>query len=423
MRGVVTTVLFISGLILAGCSSGEEERTDTGRPVVSSPVELSVETPTAEPIRIGVITTLSAVPGQGADALPGAEGAQVAAFRLGLGDQRVELDVVDDGGTERGARAAVAQLVDSGVAGIVAASTGDHLLPALGDAAAAETAVLLPYLRVGDELPDGTYLTGPSADAVGSALAGVMRSHDLSKPFLVSADGVLAPGIDPPQQSFLSGRDSDDVLVARIRRARRAGAIDSAVIAASAGSQARVVSRLQGAVGDLPLVLTPEALSPVFADKLQETAGTTSARFLTVGVDSADTATLTAGPRAESVASYFAALRLLSQDDQARDLTDSLPFSEVAAGADTRSHDAVVALVTAALDAGSVSAPDVLVSLDGLQVDSGDGLAGPELDFSSAAALPTDAVVELNATTQDPGVRPVADPGTVFWFAVPTRSG
>ena len=81
-----------------------------------------------------------------------AEGTQVAAYRLDLGGQPVTLEVADDQGTEDGARAAVEQLVNARVSGIVAATTGDHVLPALADAAAADTAVLLPYLRTDADL-------------------------------------------------------------------------------------------------------------------------------------------------------------------------------------------------------------------------------------------------------------------------------
>lgn len=421
MRRPLIAGLALGSLLLAGCSDSDEPASP-GEPVAQPPVELAVEEPTDDPVRIGVLATLGSAPGQGSDALVPAEGAQVAAYRLDLGGQPVELEVVDDGGTEEGAREAVSQLVDSGVSGIVAATSGDHVLGALEDAAAADTAVLLPYLRTDQELPEGAWLTGPSAQAVGEAMAAALADDGLQSPFVVTADGVTVPGLDASDQASFDGADTDAV-VDQIRRAARGQAVDSAVIAGSATSQARLVSRLQGVVTDLPLLLTPEALSPVFGEELQASEGTTAAQFVTVGVDSSDTTTLTSGERGDAVAAYFSALRLLSDREGSQDLFASVPFSEVAGGADTLSHDAVVALVAAATRAGSTEPAEVRSTLTGLQVDTSDGLAGPALDFSQAAALPADAVVELNATNQDPGVRPGVGASSLFWFAVPAATG
>lgn len=415
-----TLVAALAGGVIAatltGCSEDAAPEPQ-GSPVEQPPVELEVEQPTAEPVTLGVIATLSSDPGQGADVLTPAEGTQVAAYRLELGGQPVELRVADDRGTEEGARAAVEELVNARVSGIVAATTGDHLLPALDDAAAAETAVLLPYVRDAEGLPAGAWLTGPTESAVGDALSAAMADADLAKPFLVTGDGVTLPGVDAVGEAAYAEGDSDAVVTAVKQAVRRDGA-DSVVIAASAPSQAQLVSRLQGAVTELPLVLSPEALSPDFADQVEDAQGTTSARFVTAGVDASDATTLTSGERADAVASYFSALRMMS-DTERLDLFDSVPFAEVATGADTASHDAVVALVTAAVEAGSAAPADVLASLDGLQVDAGDGVVGPALDFSATEALPAEAVVELNATNQDPGVRPSDGTASLFWFAAP----
>lgn len=419
MRRILVAAL-AGGLVattLAGCSDDAAPAAE-GMPFEQPPVELAVEEPTADPVRVGVVATLSSRPGQGADVLVPAEGAQVAAYRLELGGQPVELEVADDQGTAEGARAAVEQLVNRRVSGIVAATTGDHVVPALADAAAADTAVLLPYLRTGAELPEGAWLTGPSAAAVGDALADALADDELTRPFVVTADGVRLPGIEAAASAeYAAGRT--DAVLARLKRAVRRDEVDSAVIAASAPSQAELVSRLQGSLTGLPIVLSPEALSPEFAARLQDSQGTVAARFVTAGVDASDTTTLTSGGRADHVASYFSALRMLSQTDRL-DLFDSVAFAEVAPGADTASHDAVVALVAAVAAAGSTEPADVRSALAGLQVDAGDGVVGPPLDFSSQAALAADEVVELNATSQDPGVRPAAGTGALYWFAVPS---
>ncbi len=419
MRRTRIAALAVGGVVLGAALSAcseEAEPAPQASPVEQPPVELTVEEPTADPVTIGVIATLSSAPGQGADVLEPAEGAQVAAYRLELGGQSVTLEVADDQGTEAGARAAVEELVNSRVSGIVAATTGDHVLPALEDAAAADTAVLLPYLRSDATLPSGAYLTGPTAPAVDRALSDAMAADDLTAPFLVTADGVPAPDLETAGRAEYADGNTDAVLRALARAVKQDG-VDSAVIAASAPSQAQLVSRLQGSLTDLPLVLTPEALSPDFAEQLQDAEGTIAAQFVTAGVDASDATTLTNGEQADAVASFFSALRMMSGSERL-DLFDSVPYAEVATGADTASHDAVIALVTAAVEAGSTAPADVAGALEGLQVDASDGLAGPTLDFTATEALPADAVVELNATSQDPGVRPSDGTGSLFWFAV-----
>ena len=123
-------------------------------------------------------------------------------------------------------------------------------------------------------------------------------------------------------------------------------------------------------------------------------------------------------------AAYFAALRLAAGDDEVTDLFGDGAFVDAAGEADIASHDAVIAVAAAAAAAGSLEPADVLGSLDGLTVSAGDGLAGPDLDFSDSDTLAGSAVVPLLATVQDPGVRPpVADgDARLFWFALDTGS-
>ena len=417
LAAAVTTLL-----LAAGCSDDGSDK-DSQKAVKPAPVEVSVKEPTAEPVKIGVLATLSTQRGQGADVLPGAEGARVAAYRLDMGGQDVELVVQDDAGTEVGARSAVEALVNQRVAAIVAATTGEHVVPALQDAADADTAVLLPYLRTSSELPANSWVTGPTATQVNEALKQSLAAHELSSPFVVTGDGVELSGISGAGSATYTPGGTD-ALVRQIQAAQKASQVDSVVIAASAESQADVVSSLQGGLAGIPTLMTPEALSPLFGDSLTKTGGTTSGRFITVGQDASDATTMTAGDRADAVASYFAGLRLVSTSTTT-DLFGSVPFKQVAAGADTLSHDAVMTVVAAALEAGSTEAAEVLGALDGLKVDQGDGLAGPELDLSDQSALADGDVVELNATTQNPGVRPGHEAGQLYWFAVPvgTESG
>ena len=425
-QGVAAAAVAL-GLVLGACSGseGQDDQPAAGpaEPAGGAPAEVALpalaEAVPDEPVRVGLLVTLRSEPGEGQDLVAAAEGAAVAAYRLRLGGADVELEVVDDQGTTQGATEAVQEMLDAEVAGIVAATRGEHLDDALVTATDAGTPVLLPYDRSG-ALPTGAFATGPSATAVDRALLAGMEADGLERPYVLSADGVEADGVGSADAAAV-GQDVDGAVEA-VAAAFDEGRVDSVLVAAAASTQARVVAVLQGAAPQVPVVLTPEALSPAFADGLAESSGTTAGAFLSAGPDAGDATTLAPGERAESASVFFAALRMAAGDPASTDLFDAAPFAEVASGADTASHDAVVALAAAVREAGSTEAGDVLSALSGLQVGPADGLAGPGLDFGSDQALPAEAVVVLRATGQDPGVRPAprdADP-RLFWFAADT---
>ena len=72
------------------------------------------------------------------------------------------------------------------------------------------------------------------------------------------------------------------------------------VVAAAASTQARMVAALQGVAPAVPVVLTPEALSPAFAAGLDEASGTTAGAYLSAGTDAGDATSLAQGARAEA---------------------------------------------------------------------------------------------------------------------------
>ena len=407
--------------MLAACSGSASDRPDDSeetRPAAApAPVEVALSGLSDEPLKVGIIVSPSGGPGQGSDVLAGAAGAKVAAYRLGLGGADVELVVVDDQGTSKGVRRAVRRLAGEDVAGIAALTTGSHLDPGLDAAADAGLPVLLPYYRIpGDEVPAGVWLTGPELPTTSAAMQEAFRLADVDRPFLLSADGVRAGVLEPVSTRALNGSDPE-AAVAQAVRAVEDGSADGVVVAASAATQARVVSELQGHALEVPVVLTPEALSPTFGSYLTEQGGTTAGELLTVGVDASDATTLGNGADADRVAAFFTALRLATGDQQVTDLFGDTSFAAVAAQADTPSHDAVIAIAAAAAAARSTASGDVARALEGLTVQGDDGLAGPDLHFSDAAALPKGRVVPLVSTNQDPGVRPPSDANALFWFA------
>ncbi|MEQ4499573.1 MAG: hypothetical protein ABN474_10880, partial [Nocardioides kribbensis] len=173
--GLTLAALALTTLVAcSGDDGGEQPAAPASGAAGAAPaVELDAAGALAEvgePLRVGVLVSLRSAPGEGQDVLTAAEGARVAAYRLGLGGADVELEVVDDAGTSEGATRAVADLVDAGVSGIVAASTGEHLQAAVDAAAGAGVTLLLPYERELTALPDAVWATGPSGDAVDQAL-------------------------------------------------------------------------------------------------------------------------------------------------------------------------------------------------------------------------------------------------------------
>ncbi len=413
-----------SVVLLAGCSGSDGP---SYRPAEPPAVAIKVAGLDRE-VRLGVLVSGSGAAGQGSDLLGRAAGARVAAYRLQRGGVRVRLDVVDDQGTAAGATRAMAGFVKDGVSGVVALTSGSHLLPSLTVAGRADLAVLLPY---DPTLTAPTaWRTGPTSGQVRQALAGLLARQGLTAPYVLHGDGLDAEvdGLAPPGRDRALGATESPVQVAApIIAAARARAIDSVVLAASPQTQAALVAQLQGGAPTLDLVLTPQATGPVFgqllADRLADDGtATTSGAFTAVGVAGSDATGAGPAPLA-----FLTALRLAAQDTSVRSLLQpDVSFdAQGAATADTASHDAVLALVHAVAKAGSATPAAVRTALATLKVGTGQGLAGRALDFTDPTALPDDAVVSLASTTQDLGGRQgVAEAlPPLTWFVLPAAKG
>jgi hypothetical protein len=302
------------------------------------------------------------------------------------------------------------------------ATEGDHVNRALDAAAEAGVPVLLPYADGTGELPEGVWTTGADAGQVSSTLAAALESTGVTRPAVVDAGG---RPVDVDEAGTVTLRSGNGAAVAArvVRLSRSAAGADSVVVTGPAELQARAVHALQERNVTLPVFLTDDAVSPAFSTALEEAGGSLSTPLTTAGLDTDDVAALAPGTEGAAVSAYLAALRVTAEDGEVTDYFDDEKFETVAGAADARTHDAVVALVTAAAAAGSADATDVRDALSGLTADQGDGLAGPALDFTAApAAVADDAVVPLQATTQDPGLRPVDLAGAprLYWFESPT---
>jgi hypothetical protein len=415
-------------LLLATTACGS--KSTTAEP---APVELagSAKVPT---VTIGLISSPTSDPGQGSDWADAAAGAEVAQYRYHKGATDVVLDVVKDGGTAQGAAGAVKSLEEAGVAGIVLATSGSHAQAAVDTASADGVALVAPYFRSASELPDGVWSTGVSASDLADALNRAVADAHASAPFVVTGDGLDANSVTAADSESVSADGDFAGLATRIAKAKSAGTIDCVVVAASAATEANVVRAIQGskALQDIPVILTPEALSPVFGKTLVELGGTVSRSVLAVGPDAAELTAIGSSSAADRAAAFYAANRLAGSDPKLTSQITSAPFSTVVGVADIPSQDAVVALVTAAIRAGKATPEAVLAEMPKLDLTAADGLAGAPLDFGSRDALTSAAVHTLYSTGQDPSVRPavtavdLGDGSTaaplvrnVFWFAIP----
>lgn len=413
-RALIATTASVALLaVLSGCTGGAE-----AEPLEPAEVALGVDD--VDDITLGLVVSSASDAGEGAEWLEASAGAEVAAYRFGLAGRTVSFSVVDDRGSAQRAVDGVGRLVDEGVSGIVLATSGPHVAEALDVASEAGIPVVAPYLRE-DDLPDGVYVLGPSEDQVAAGIAGARDLDGADATVVVVGDGAPAPEVVGARTVTLDGSNLADV-VDDIVDGVQDRSVDSVVVSASTTTQARVVAALQGETPDLPVYLTPEALSPRFAQAIMQGDGTASGVLEAVGVDASDASTLGSDAAADSAAAYFAALRLLASDPDATSAVDGTLLQQVVADADLVSHDAVVALVRAAAAAGSTAPAEVAAALAGLELGAEQALAGPPLDFSSTHVVPDRGVALLRATTQDPGVRPQpldgADAPRLFWFGV-----
>jgi len=418
LLGVATSALLLG----TSACSGDEAPAETGTPASPPAVELSPEA-APEAVSVGVVVSLTSAPGEGSQWSEAAEGARVAAYRYGLGEVDVSVVPRDDKGTAAGAEAAVRGLADEGASGIVRATEGDHVTSALATASELGVPVLLPYAEGVGDLPEGVWTTGADATQVSTTLTTALESAGVSRPAVVDAGGETVDVDEAGTLTLRAGGNTAAVASRVARLSRSAARADSVVVSGPAELQAQMVQALQERDVPLPVFLTGDAVSPAFSAALEESGGSLSAQLTTAGLDTDDVAALAPGDEGAAVSAYLAALRTTAEDGDVTDFFDDERFETVAGAADARSHAAAVALVSAAAAAGSADPAEVRDALAGLTVDQGDGLAGPALDFTAApAAVANDAVVPLQATTQDPGLRPVNLTGAprLYWFESPS---
>lgn len=401
---------------LAGCVGSGQSAVPSG-PATPFPVALAApDVPRG--LTIGIIISLTSPAGQGAEWARAAEGARLAAWRFAQTGSRVTLRTVDDKGTPAGAVHAVSELIGHRVSAIIFATSGTHLQTALTAAGKAGVPALLPYGWQQKTLPDGVWLTGPSRTAVEDATQTTLGLLNAKRPVAIDVGGTASPADSEGTIAVEPGTSVVD-LTTILRKRLSDDRADTVVVDADATGLAAVASAVQGTGLGLPVVLSPDALSPVFPAALAETGASLSGDYWSAGASVTDGTALTRTADGQAMSAFLAADRQAAVDANLEDLIGDQPFSAVAASADTASHDAIVAVVAAARKAHSLTGSRISAALRTLTLGHSDGITGGTFDFGTAHALSSSDVVPLHASAQDTGLRPAtgaAVPSGLTWF-------
>lgn len=369
-------------------------------------------------LNIGVIVTLGTGELEGSQWADNANGAEVAAYRLGLGGTEVEFTTIDDRGEASEAADAVTALSEKGVAGIVLATSGDHVHDALARADELNVPVIAPYVSDVDALGADAWASGPSTDQVRHGLGNALASQNSTSPLLVDAGALTDDGIAYVDRVDAGAEDFATTVASRVE----SSGADSVVVEGRAQRLGAAVAGLQNAGVQVPVICSPDALSSRFSQSLVDANASLSAPLLSVGTNTGDAAALSPGDDGAALSAYLSGVRTVASEQDRKDLSGERAFSEIAASADVASHDAVVVLADAAAAASSTRPDEVSRALGGLSLGHGEGLAGASLDLHNHAGLPDDSVVVLSASSQDLGLRPAGNTRPLNWFRTASKS-
>jgi len=418
--GLCLALITAIGLAVAGCDGAQPPEPDATAAATPFPVAIHIANVPTD-LTVGVVVSLTSPVGEGSQWKDAAQGAALAAWRLRQAGISVTVKTVDDKGTDAGAQAAVSALAADRVSAILVATSGSHVDAELAAASGAGILAVAPYAYQQKDLPAGAWVTGPSASAVQTSTQAALAHLGATRPVGIVVGNAPLP-VQTVQTIAVDPSASAASLAETVTlRAKGLGG-DAFVVSGDATQAATVATALQGAGLTQPVVFSPDALSPAFAAGLAAQAGSASGNYWTVGPSDDDSAALAPSLDGQAVSAFLAADRQAAQDSSAMNLTGDEPFSSVAAFADVSSHDAFLAVVAAAASARSVAPADVAAAMGTLTVNHADGLAGPELTFTSPYALADSAVTYLHASPQVTGLRPsaAASAPSLDWFPVAT---
>lgn len=404
-------ILLIVGLVVAAIVKHQGQEKDAAV-AVTVPVELTASEQ-ARSSSIGLILTVGNEGAQGSEWNQAAAGAQVAIERFNRSGANLTLITEDDRGTSAGAARAVEVLAQQNVSGIVIASRGNHVEEAVKAAEERGIPVILPYT----DAVGGAWSLTPSP----SDITSLLESHYSGTSRVVRIDQESFPGPEVRAEETVTVNSSSDLdktaqdIARRISDGKAGAAI---FINADSYTQARLTRALQEAGTQASIVLGNEATSPAFSETFTRDNPSTVINAMTVGFNTGDSVALQADGQGRSMSAYLQMVKMLGDSPDAHGPLGEQPFSDVAASADARSHDAVVALVRATEKAPSAKPKDIKKELGTLTLSPSDGITAAGLDFSQPHAVAGSPAL-LSATLEDVTIRtsPRDESAHIVWFA------
>ena len=363
--------------------------TEAIAPVV--PQEITLPNNNNRDAKNGIIMTYGE-DAEGSEWVLPAQGAAVAAHRLDLGKTPVQLTVANDKGTPDGARDAVEKLKSEGI----------------------------PVIEVYDSVDTGrgVWSLAPTPEQLSQAY---MQASQPSTQSIVIAPKDTELKIPQVAAKHAYDRDTDVRELAQDvkKESQSYGTSANIFVSGSAIRQAKIVKELQYAGVTAQILLSPQAVSPIFARTLVAEGGTVSANLTTVGYNMSDSLALQSDDPGRGLAAFLEAVRVMGQDSSYMTLQDDQAFKSAAPYADARSHNAVLAFAYA-IDKVHERKPEAVTRvLESMRLDAAQAIAGDALDFTHEN--PTTAPVQtLHATEQSLGLRP--EPSNdqeprIVWFA------
>ena len=194
---------------------------------------------------------------------------------------------------------------------------------------------------------------------------------------------------------------------------------DSATIFVNTDSytQARVTRALQESGTRAQILLGNEATSPAFSEVFMTDNSSSVVNALSVGYKTDDSVALQADGQGRAMSAYLQMVKILAESSETTNALGDQKFSDVAIAADSRSHDAAVALIRAVEDADSTDAKAVKKAVANLELAASDGITGPSLSFTQPYAVTAEPLI-LSPTVGDINLRTSQESNytPIIWF-------
>ncbi|RRC94466.1 ABC transporter substrate-binding protein [Schaalia canis] len=394
-KGKGRLIAIILAVVVALCAVGAGVYyfipEDNPEPYASSPLGITIPNMT-EAVDVGVIVSYTEDNAQGSGWDRSAEGANVAAWRIAQSGGQVRLHLVSDKGTAQGAKDAIRELTSKGVVAAIAATEGTHIKALTAEAASVDLPLVFPYASP-DELSGELWSMAPDNVQMKKVLETTLTRRGLKKPFLIQPAGhQLQLGGDSLVFGPGTAKATAEGAVAKIEEAQA----DVIILAGNAKDLATLFITLRERNIQLPIVTTTAGQNPIFMDELVK-SGVSVGDLSTIGTPTPDIIAFQASRQGAGASSFVQAAGIMARESDQKSLDASQEFHLVAPYADARSHDALISIVRAAVQATQKSIPmkDALASTS-MTVE--DGLVGAELDFSTQSANTWEGRVAVQAT-------------------------